>query len=104
MLKEEIDINIHLLEEIRDDEENLPAVRMQAIQTMMKSFELDEGIMQDCIKTLKTLRDDEETGAAVKVQIINTLHKLLVMVEGEPKDESKPTVDSIMQQIRGKKK
>lgn len=104
MLKEEIDINIHLLEEIRDDEANLPAVRMQAIQTMMKSFELDEGIVHDCIKTLKTLRDDDGTGAAVKVQIINTLHKLLVMVEGEPKNDDTPTTESIMAQIRGNKK
>ena len=104
MLKEEIDINIRLLEEIRDDEDNLPAVRMQAIQTMMKSFELDEATMQDCIKTLKTLRDDEETGAAVKVQIINTLHKLLVIVEGEPKNDDIPTEESIMAKIRGKKK
>ena len=104
MLKEEIDINIHLLEEIRDDEANLPAVRMQAIQTMMKSFELDEGTVHDCSETLKTLRDDDGTGAAVKVQIINTLHKLLVMVEGEPKNDDTPTTESIMAQIRGNKK
>ena len=104
MLKEEIDINIRLLEEIRDDEDNLPAVRMQAIQTMMKSFDLDGDVMQDCIETLKTLRDDEETGAAVKVQIINTLHKLLILVEGEPQDDTTPTEESIMAKIRGGKK
>ena len=104
MLKEEIDINVRMLEEIRDDEENLPAVRMQAIQTMMKSFDLDEATMRDCIDTLKTLRDDEETGAAVKVQIINTLHKLLILVEGEPQDDTTPTEESIMAKIRGAKK
>ena len=36
MLKEETQINIRLLEDIRDDKDNLPAVRMQAIQTMQK--------------------------------------------------------------------
>lgn len=104
MLKEEIDINVRLLEEIRDDESNLPAVRMQAIQTIMKSFEPDEQTIRDSIETLKTLRDDDNTGDAVKVQIINTLHKLLVLIEGEPEKDNTPTEESIMAKIRGAKK
>lgn len=104
MLKEETQINIRLLEDIRDDKDNLPAVRMQAIQTMQKIIEPDDPAVEENIKVLQTLRDDEETGDAVRVQIIQTLHKLIVLVEGEPKKDDTPTEESIMNKIRGAKK
>ena len=47
MLKEEESINLRLLEDIRDDSMNLPAVRLQAIQTLQKIMRLVEGEPQD---------------------------------------------------------
>ena len=47
MIKEEQSINLRLLEDIRDDSMNLPAVRLQAIQTLQKIMKLVEGEPQD---------------------------------------------------------
>ena len=50
MLLEETEANLRLLEDIRDDSENLPAVRLQAIQTLQKIMTLVEGEPEDKTK------------------------------------------------------
>lgn len=103
-LEEDMGINLRLLEDIRDDSENLPAVRLQAIQTLQKLIDVEDPATEENIKTLKELRDSDKTGDGVKIQVIQTLQKIIKLVEGEPEDETKPTVDSIMAKIRGEKK
>ena len=104
MIKEDMTINLRLLEDIRDDSENLPAVRLQAIQTLQKLIDVDDPATEENIKTLKELRDSDKTGDGVKIQVIQTLQKLITLVEGEPKDNETPTEESIMAKIRGEKK
>ena len=53
MLKEDMSINLRLLEDIRDDSENLPAVRLQAIQTLQKLIPVEDPATEENIKTLK---------------------------------------------------
>ncbi len=104
MLKEDMSINLRLLEDIRDDSENLPAVRLQAIQTLQKLIAVEDPATEENIKTLKELRDSDKTGDGVKIQVIQTLQKIMTLVEGEPKDIETPTEESIMAKIRGAKK
>lgn len=104
MLKEEESINLRLLEDIRDDSMNLPAVRLQAIQTLQKLIEVEDPATDENIKTLKELRDSDQTGDGVKIQVIQTLQKIMRLVEGEPQDDTTPTEESIMAKIRGGKK
>lgn len=104
MIKEEQSINLRLLEDIRDDSMNLPAVRLQAIQTLQKLIEVDDPATEENIKTLKELRDSDQTGDGIKIQVIQTLQKIMTLVEGEPKDDTTPTEESIMAKIRGGKK
>ena len=104
MIKEEQSINLRLLEDIRDDSMNLPAVRLQAIQTLQKLIEVDDPATGENIKTLKELRDSDQTGDGIKIQVIQTLQKIMKLVEGEPKDDTTPTEESIMAKIRGGKK
>ena len=104
MIKEDMTINLRLLEDIRDDSENLPAVRLQAIQTLQKLIDVDDPATEENIKTLKELRDSDKTGDGVKIQVIQTLQKFITLVEGDPKDNETPTEESIMAKIRGGKK
>ena len=104
MIKEEQNINLRLLEDIRDDSMNLPAVRLQAIQTLQKLIEVDDPATEENIKTLKELRDSDQTGDGIKIQVIQTLQKIMKLVEGEPQDDTAPTEESIMAKIRGGKK
>ena len=104
MLIEVTEANLRLLEDIRDDSENLPAVRLQAIQTLQKLIPIEDPDTQENIKTLKELRDSDKTGDGVKIQVIQTLQKIVTLVEGEPKNDDTPTTESIMAQIRGNKK
>lgn len=99
---EETEANIRLLEDIRDDSEELPAVRLQAIQTLQKMIEPDDLDTEWNIKTLKELRNSDKTSNGIKVQVVQTLEKILKIVEGDAPDD-KPTTESIMKQIRGEK-
>lgn len=101
MLLEETEANLRLLEDIRDDSENLPAVRLQAIQTLQKLIPVEDEATKENIKTLKELRDSDKTGDGVKIQVIQTLQKIMTLVEGEPEDKTKPTTESILKKIRG---
>lgn len=104
MLLEEQEINLRLLEDIRDDSMNLSAVRLQAIQTLQKLIDVDDPATEENIKTLKELRDSDKTGDGVKIQVIQTLQKIMKLAEGEPVQDDVPTEDSIMNKIRGAKK
>lgn len=99
----ERDINIKKLVQIRDSGDNLPAVRLQAIQAMQKLIDQNDPQTQKNIKVLKKLRDSDETGDGIKIQVIHTLQKILDLVEGEV-NPNQPTFESIFSEIRGKKK
>ena len=101
--KEERKINIEKLVSIRDGEENLPAVRLQAVQTMQKLISETNIQTLNNIETLKKLRDSDATGDGVRIQVIQTLQKILDLVDGEP-DTGKPSAEDIMSKIRGAKK
>lgn len=101
--KNQREINIKMLVKIRDGKENLPAVRLQAVQTMQKLIDKDDAQTQKNINTLKKLRDSEETGDGVRIQVIQTLQKILDLVDGEVKTD-RPTADDILSKIRSGKK
>lgn len=52
-------------------------------------------------EVLKQIREDEDAPASVKIQAIQQLEKMLN--EGGPVDNSRPTCEDIMKQIRAKK-
>ena len=97
------EINIKMLAKIRDDKDNLPAVRLQAVQTMQKLIDKDDPQTKKNTDTLKKLRDSDETGDGVRIQVIQTLQKIIDLVEGEVVND-KPSADDIMKKIRGGKK
>lgn len=100
--KTEILKNIKTLKSIRDDVGNLPAVRVQAIQTMQKLIGEDDAETQKNIKVLKEIRDDENVNNAVRIQTIQTMHKIFDSLGGESDDA--PTEADIMAKIRKAKK
>lgn len=102
-ISKEREINIKKLVQIRDSEGNLPAVRLQAVQTMQKMINQDDPQTKKNIATLKKLRDSDETGDGVRIQVIQTLQKIFDLVEGEV-SPNQPTFESIFSEIRGKKK
>lgn len=96
--------NIDTLKEIRDNDANVPAVRVQAVQTMQKLIgDTDEKETEKNIKVLRSIRDDESVNHAVRIQTIQTLTKILEMVNGEDESDG-PTEADIMAKIRGCKK
>ncbi len=96
--------NIETLKEIRDDLANVPAVRVQAIQTMQKLIgDTDPAETEKNIKTLRQIRDDDSVNHAVRIQTIQTMHKIFEQIDGEDAD-SGPTEAEIMEKIRGRKK
>jgi len=97
------EINIKMLAKIRDDKDNLPAVRLQAVQTMQKLIDKDDPQTKKNTDTLKKLRDSDETGDGVRIQVIQTLQKIIDLVEGEVVND-KPSAGDIMSKIRGTKK
>lgn len=101
--KNETKINIMTLVKIRDNVDNLPAVRVQAIQTMQKLISEDDPETQKNINVLKDIRDDVTVSDAVRIQTIQTMHKIFVLVEGEETDD-RPTEADIMAKIRKAKK
>lgn len=92
-----------MLAKIRDDKDNLPAVRLQAVQTMQKLIDKEDPQTKKNTDTLKKLRDSEETGDGVRIQVIQTLQKIIDLVEGEVTND-KPSADDILKKIRGTKK
>jgi len=101
--KNETKINIMTLVKIRDNVDNLPAVRVQAIQTMQKLIAEDDPETQKNMKVLKKIRDSEEVTDAVRIQTIQTMHKIFALVNGEETDDA-PTEADIMAKIRKAKK
>ena len=95
--------NIETLIDIRDNISNLPAVRVQAIQTMQKLISEDSPETNKNIEVLRSLRDDETVNNAVRIQTIQTMQKIIDLVSGEVKDD-RPTEADIMAKIRSKKK
>lgn len=96
--------NIETLREIRDNTAEVPAVRVQAVQTMQKLIgDADEAETESNIQVLRTIRDDETVNNAVRIQTIQTLTKILEQVNGEA-DDGRPTEADIMNKIRGLKK
>lgn len=102
-MSKEREINIKALVKIRDGKDNLPAVRLQSIQTMQKLIDKDDPQTKKNITVLKKLRDSDETGDGVRIQVIQTLQKILDLVEGEVKP-NQPTFESLFSEIRSKKK
>lgn len=51
-MKDQREINIKTLVKIRDDKENLPAVRLQSVQTMQKLIDKDDPQTKKNITTL----------------------------------------------------
>jgi hypothetical protein len=103
-MKDQREMNIKTLVKIRDDKENLPAVRLQSGQTMQKLIDKDDPQTKKNITTLQQLRDSDETGDGVRIQVVQTLQKILDLVEGEPKPDNKPGAEDIMNRIRSGKK
>ncbi len=95
--------NIKKLVQIRDREDNLPAVRLQSIQAMQKLIDQNDPQMQKNIKVLKALRDSDETGDGIRIQVIYTLQKILDLLEGDVRP-NQPTFESIFNEIRSAKK
>ena len=96
--------NITTLREIRDDLANVPAVRVQAIQTMQKLIgDTDAKETEKNIKVLRQIRDDESVNNAVRIQTIQTMHKIFEQIDGDSTDGG-PTEADIMAKIRGRKK
>ena len=93
-------INIERLKYIRDNDENLSAVRLQAVQTLQKLISEDDPLTEENIEVLIELRDSEKTGDGVRIQVIQTLQKIINLVEGDTTDADKPTEADIMNMIR----
>ena len=105
-MKNEKDIkkNIATPKDIRDDLANVPAVRVQAVQTMQKLIgDTDPKETEKNIKVLRAIRDDESVNHAVRIQTIQTMHKIFEQIDGDGGD-SGPTEADIMEKIRGRKK
>ena len=101
--KRERIINIDKLISIRDSDSNLPAVRLQAVQTLQKLITEDNIQTLNNIETLKSLRDSDDTSDGVRIQVIQTLQKIFDLVDGEAPSDI-PTAEDIMAKIRGNKK
>lgn len=101
--KTETKKNIETLIEIRDDANNLPAVRVQAIQTMQKLIKEDDPETQRNLEVLKSIRDDVNVNKAVCIQTIQTMHKIFELVDGDDIND-RPTEADIMAKIRKAKK
>ena len=95
--------NIDTLRSIRDDLGNVPAVRVQAIQTMQKLICEDEKETKKNINVLREIRDDVTVNNAVRIQTIQTMQKIFELTDGDDGD-SRPTEVDIMKKIRGRKK
>lgn len=104
-MKNEKDIkkNIATLRSIRDDLANVPAVRVQAIQTMQKLIGEDEKETKKNIDVLREIRDDATVNNAVRIQTIQTMQKIFEQIDGDDGDD-RPTEADIMAKIRGAKK
>lgn len=102
--KTETKKNIETLIKIRDDLSNLPAVRVQAIQTMQKLISEDDPETQRNLEVLKAIRDDVNVNKAVCIQTIQTMHKIFELVDGDSTNDNRPTEADIMAKIRKAKK
>ena len=97
--KDELLNNIKTLVRIRENPDNLPAVKVQAIQTLQKLIAEDDPETKRNLEVLREIRDDETVNDAVHIQAVQTMHKIFVMIEGEEIDE-RPTESDIMAKIR----
>lgn len=101
-LKKNRELSIKTLVQIRDDENQLPAVRVQAIQQMQKMIPEGDPQTEINFKILEGIRDNGKVNSAVRIQSIQTLEKIAESVGS--KEDDKPTEADIMKKIRSGKK